>query len=416
MQSKANAKPRRIKVKGRQGIYYRELESRKRRYEIGYLDSDKKQRWETIDGNLEAAQAKRDAIIARMRGGEIVSPSDLRVGDLLDTWLKEQTGVIRDSTVGRYEVDIRLRLKPLLGDTRVTDLTVDDVARLISRMRDDGYAAWTVRAALTPLRGAFKWAVRRGHVASNPVERLERGELPKTSRREMRLLDSEELALLLESAEGVYRVLLATAAFTGPRLGELLGFTWRDVDFDRGRISVRCQLQGGERVEPKTPQAKREIVLMPSLALMLKEHKASSRHCADKDFVFTSLEGEPLTPSNARRRGLEKAAKRAGLDSEDLPKLCFHDLRHLYASLLIADGMDVVFVSRMLGHADPSITLSIYAHLWDAHRHGESLAEKLESGYGALVGKLMENRNGPQPPATASNRNAEVVDLQALRQ
>src|SRR5439155_17677268 len=99
------------------------------------------------------------------------------------------------------------------------------------------------------------------------------------TQREMRILQREEIAALLASSRPTYRTLLATAIFTGLRFGELLGLTWADIDFEARLVRVRKQLdrwKEGElprRVEPKTPQAIREVVLTPTLAKMLNEHR-----------------------------------------------------------------------------------------------------------------------------------------------
>jgi integrase len=81
----------------------------------------------------------------------------------------------------------------------------------------------------------------------------------------MQILSSEEFERLLGAVERPYYGALATAIFTGLRQGELLGLVWADVDFEAGVVRVRKQLDPkGNRVEPKTPSAKREIPLMPS--------------------------------------------------------------------------------------------------------------------------------------------------------
>lgn len=83
------------------------------------------------------------------------------------------------------------------------------------------------------------------------------------------------------------------------------------------------------------------------------------------DLVFASALGAGLDRRNVSRRGLERAIASAGLVDPQRPTRRFHDLRHTFASLLIAQGTNVVFVSQQLGHASPEITLRVYAHLFD---------------------------------------------------
>lgn len=130
----------------------------------------------------------------------------------------------------------------------------------------------------------------------------------------------------------LYRALIATSVFTGVRQSEALGFVWADVDLEGARLHVRRQLgRDGVRAEPKTAQAKRSVVLMPSLVRILREHKErafSFGRAKPEDFVFASQTGGPLHYRNVVRRGLEKAVEDAGFDVDGKPKLRWHDLRH----------------------------------------------------------------------------------------
>nr|MBA3301396.1 site-specific integrase [Thermoleophilaceae bacterium] len=193
--------------------------------------------------------------------------------------------------------------------------------------------------------------------------------------------------------------MLATAVFTGLRLGELLGLTWADVDLDRNVLSVRKQLsRSGVRVAPKTDQAERDVVLMPALASLLREYRLRSPFSAASSLVFAADDGSGIEHT-APRRALTRAMDRAGLVDDSRPKLRFHDLRHTFASLLISQGQNVVFVSRQLGHAKPDVTLGVYAHLFDGAEHAARASDALEARFGSLLGgKAVETsaRNGPQ--------------------
>lgn len=202
----------------------------------------------------------------------------------------------------------------------------------------------------------------------------------------MRVLDTPEIVALLDAASPNYRTLLAAAVFLGLRQGELLGLTWADVDFDAGLVRVRKQLdRSGSRVEPKTPKAVREVVLMPTLGRLLREHKLRTPFSTPGDYVFTTSAGTPYYWRNVSKRGLERAKQRAGLDGEGRPRLRFHDLRHTFASILVAQGENVVYVSRQLGHASVKQTLDTYAHLIDRAEHAQRASERLESSFGAIL-------------------------------
>lgn len=226
-------------------------------------------------------------------------------------------------------------------------------------------------------------AARRGLIPANPMTRLEAGERPAVGRRDQRILERAEIGALIDATPPKFRVAVATAAFTGLRVSELLGLTWGDLDLDGGFVRVRKQLgRDGRRVEPKTAQAKRDVVLMPALGRLLREHKLGSRHSLEHDLVFASERGTGLLDGNLRRRGFAVGVEAAGLNKPDAPRLRLHDLRHTFASLLISGGADVVTVSRQLGHASPNVTLGIYAHMFDASRHAERTRGLLEREFG----------------------------------
>lgn len=120
--------------------------------------------------------------------------------------------------------------------------------------------------------------------------------------------------------------------------------------------------------------------MMPALGRLLREHKLASPFSGAGDFVFASSAGTPLHWRNVSKRGLEKA-----LATADLEHVRWHDLRHTFASLLIAQGANVVFVSRQLGYASADITLRVYAHLFDRAEHAQRASDALESQFGKML-------------------------------
>jgi integrase len=450
---------RRISVAKHPGVYYRELHGGKRRYEITYSDSEGRRRWQVVDGGLAQADAALADVKQRKRKGERIAPSRATISELWQPWLDSQAS-LRPRTRERYRTAFENQIVPRLGGIRVVELNEDHVAtrlikpmcqglevvrdargRLVERPRTQlvrakaenevgrpvtrmvekklgPYSGWTIRATLTPLSRLMSHCVRRGLAVANPVAKLERGERPPVGRREMRILERDEIDRLLTATPERYRPLLATAVFTGLRLGELLGLTWADVDFEKGVLRVRKQLaKDGTRVEPKTAQALRAVVLMPALARLLRGHKEKAfavGRAKPNDFVFASSVGTAMSARNVSRRGLDKAIGDAGLDADGKPKLRFHDLRHCFASMLIANGADVVFVSRQLGHATPAITLAVYSHLFDSVRHAERTSALLEAAFGTILEMSTDEQRGIERFPLVAEIPREAVDLQGL--
>jgi integrase len=134
----------------------------------------------------------------------------------------------------------------------------------------------------------------------------------------------------------------------------------------------------------KTDASRRDIEIPPQLAKLLRAHKLSSSYSKDEDFVFTTETAKPLYYRNLSSRGLDKAAKRAGLNPEGKQKLSLHDLRHTAITHLIRAGADVGQVARFAGHARPSMTLDKYLHEFEA-RKGNDVASKLGQAFADVL-------------------------------
>jgi integrase len=278
-------------------------------------------------------------------------------------------------------------------------ITADDVVALERELQADGLSPWTVKRILGALSYVFTFALRRGYVGTHPFHRLERDERPHPLRSDQRVLTRTELARLFNACPRRYRPLLVTGAYTGMRLSEVLGLNWDDVDFAAGVIHVRHQLARGRRgvpphrIPPKTRASVREIPLLPQLAAVLRQHKRGSRFTSGSDYVFTTRNGTAFLHHNVSKRVLRRAATGAGLDRPGR-RVRFHDLRHTFASHLIIDiRLDVVQVSRILGHARTSMTLDTYTHLFEEARHGADVrAELAKSDFANLLTRTFEPR------------------------
>lgn len=367
-------------------IYFRENARGQRIYEYVYRDSSGKQRWVSGFRTIKEAEDARAEVVRRIRRGERVEPTKQTLAEYADAWLASQTN-LRPSTRSRYEWAIRQHLTPYFGRIKLAEVREDHVAGLIAEMQKKGLAPSTIKAVLAPLSLILGRAVRRGAVASNAVAGLGRSERPKGQQRPMRILQREEVGLLIEATAPEHRPLIATLVFAGLRVSEAVGLTWADLDLAAGSLHVRGQLdhKTRQKVEAKTESSTRSVVLMPSLGKMLAAHRLASKFSKDTDPIFATSVGTPHNRDNVRTRILGPAVRRAGLDGEGLPKLRTHDLRHTFASLLIAGGASVVFVSRQMGHASASVTLDVYSHLFDERDHAARMAAILEDGWGNVL-------------------------------
>jgi integrase len=372
-------------------------------YAVYYLLNGKP-RYKTVGTKLTEARRARTLLLGKVERGELATPTRLTFAELAATWLENLAGLVAAGersprTLENYTYLLNHHINPSFGRKRLQEVSTDDIAALIAQMRSKQLAAKTINGALVPIGRIFSHALRRGYITDNPLRRLEQHERPRVYRRDQRVLDHQQITALLDASLPRYRPLLSTAIYTGLRLNELLGLTWADVNLQDGFIHVRYQLSRptldnpAHRVRLKTSAAARDVPLLPQLAAILKRHKLATRHSADSDYVFATATGTPLGYRNVERRGLGHAADTANLNTGEQPRLRVHDLRHTFASHLIIDlKLDIAHVSRILGHARPSITLDTYTHLYNQAQHSDNIRNRMAaSSFGGLLASSAED-------------------------
>jgi integrase len=376
---------------------------------------DGRPRFRTVGSDLELARAQRLSFMRAARFGVIAAAPRLRLETVAGWWLERyarrvDSGERRVRTLEIHSYYLNRHVLPLIGSRLIREISAADVADLLDRLRERGCAEKTAAGALGTLGNVMRFAVRNSWIADNPVEKLERHERPRPSRHPQRALGRDEIARLLDCCLPTYRTLVATALYTGMRLSELLGMVWDDIDFGRACIHVRAQLSmahtgsPARRVAPKTEAAHRQIPLTPQLAGLLRERRLAAACSAGGAWVFSTRKGTPFSQRNIQRSALHLAADAAGLRVNGA-WLRFHDLRHTFASHLIIDlGLDVVQVSRLMGHASPSTTLNIYAHMFDEARHAADIRARMaRSAFAGLLEDNEDERRVITLPAAASS-------------
>jgi len=232
---------------------------------------------------------------------------------------------------------------------------------------------------LSRFTGVFKFAIKFHHLESNPARYLVL--LPKTFEEKQKSLNmavwtrDEFSRFIAQVSKPAYRALFVTLYFTGMRLGEALALTWNDLtdhDISISKSLTRKTSNGTYEIkEPKTASSVRSIALNDSLYEYLLDHKDSQKVIpgfSDNWFIFGNI--NPMAQASIDREK-NRAVRLSGV-----PMIRIHDFRHSHASNLIADGVNIVAVSKRLGHSDINMTLSIYTHL--LNRSNDELVRNLE--------------------------------------
>ena len=287
---------------------------------------------------------------------------------------------VSPKTAERYRELARLHIRPHLGALKVRAITASRIEELYSDLRKGKGTDGTLRAPLESrtvnhihrlVVQIFALAERDRVIDSNPARRAKR---PKIERTEIEILTEAQIRTVLARLRGrtLYPI-VATGLATGLRRGELLALRWKDVELFRNNVarlrveqSLEQTKQGLRFKAPKTAHSRRSVTLPDFLAADLRAHwktqqerylKAGLGKLPDDALVFSTEAFETRSP-NALTKEWSVAAKGMGLS------VTLHAWRHTHASQLIASGMDVLTISRRLGHSNPTTTLAVYGHLF----------------------------------------------------
>lgn len=291
--------------------------------------------------------------------------------DLVEQWKRIKWATLEPRSRARYEQVVREHLTAEFGEAKVGDITRewvrDYLAGLGSQTKPDGtpkYAPGTVHKVQTTLSSIMSEAVERSMVSANPCHGLNRGGklLKPELKRELVIPAAEEVHALADAIDPHYRTLILTATFTGLRASELHALRHQDVDLVNGRLTVARALKvwrDGEPVFGGTKTEKpRSVVLCNEIRDLLAV--ILSPGGKDDGLVFTSMRGGGAVHQVAFLRNHFKPARRRALPAHT--DLRFHDLRHVYASMLNYEGVDSFTIAEQLGHSTMTTMTSRYTH------------------------------------------------------
>lgn len=348
------------------------------RYTTGYDPGTGKQRRKSVYGKTQAEVRKKlAAAVAALDEGVYFEPKKTTVGNWLDVWLTEYAEpVLKPLTVQAYGQQIRNHIKPALGALQLSELDTTMIQSFYNALRSGKaksskkpLSAKSIKNIHGVLHCALEKAVELRYIRFNPADAVT---IPSVKKPEINVMEPAEMAQFLSALSGErYRNLFVLALFTGMRQSELLGLSWKQVDLQRGTITVSQQLQcKGGKYFLSTPKSNKPRVVMPApfvMEALWAEHqaqaarriRAGSAWDNPMDLVFTNELGSHLV-----HRTVVKHFKRLTEELE-LPHLRFHDLRHTYAVTALQAGDDIKTVQGNLGHATASFTLDVYGHVTD---------------------------------------------------
>ncbi len=360
-------------------------------------------RYAIYGSTFEEVRVKLTESLSNIDKGTHVIASNSTLSQWLREWLVTYAlPTVKQSTYISYESYVRLHLEPELGTTKLTALSVEQLQRFFNQ-KQKTLSSKSLRNIYNMLHICLNQALINGHIVRNPIQGVK---LPPIPKQEITILSPEEQTALHAAAEesptlAAFGIILTLS--TGVRLGELLGLQWGDLDHANHTVRIRRTVGRLQRVDedgklikketgvptteivartPKSVTAQRVIPLFPKVweDLMLYHDKQQAQ-LSKQGILLTSTSPIFSTSTGAvyEPRTYEDLFKRT-LKSAGLSGIHFHSLRHTFATRALEAGMDVKVLSSILGHAQASTTLNLYAHALPDHKRKSM--EKMSAFYG----------------------------------
>ena len=346
-------------------------------------------------------------------------PCKISVAQWLDEWLSVFcSGKVKPLTLASYQGIINNHIKPNIGALQMQNIKGTHIQKFYNKLYTEGgkiakrdadgkivqskgktvyvsapLSSKTVKNISAVLHKAFDMAVKQGYIQANPCTSTE---LPKSEKHEIKPFSDEDIPRFLEAIKGhPFENAWALCLFAGLREGECLGMSWKQVDFQKGRITINQQLQKEKKkgakyyIAPFTKSNKPRTIEPPAIAFeYLKNEKRrqnenrlmfAAQWNNPDNLVFTNSLGECVKFATFYGHFKRIAASIGRPDARP------HDLRHTAATVAISTGADVKSVQDLLGHSTASFTLNVYAHT--SEQMMKDTAARVQGYYENLVQK-----------------------------
>lgn len=288
--------------------------------------------------------------------------------NIAQEWLRDIQNQVKESTLTRYERNIRVYLLPLFKNQPLQKLNIDFLKNISEFLLEKGgkngtqLSAKTVGDILCVLKAVLKYAGEKGYISVNENSIT----LPKKNKQQVTALPEEyrrKIEERLWSSEDTVSLGILFTLYTGVRIGELCGLRWSDIDFAAGLVQISRTV---ERISdlseenhaktkvilsaPKTAHSKR-IIPLPRFLI---EHLEKFRSNSD---VYIITGTNCFTEPHQFYLRYKTFLRRTGV-----PEYTFHALRHTFATRCVELGFDAKSLSEILGHSNVGTTLSLYVH------------------------------------------------------
>lgn len=337
------------------------------------ITGKRNRKYRTVEGTKKEAERAMHEFITELEKGIYVANSNISITEWVHTWLEVYIiPNVSPTTLSRYQGMIKRYIDPVIGNIPVQQLNTLAVQSWVNGLKispssGKEMSAATIKHAYHVLKGAMDKAVLAGIIYRSPCTGIM---LPKGQKMQAVIYDEKQIRQLLDAASGTEMELVIDMELClGLRRGELLGLEWDDIDWEHNQVKIirnRVVVDGKSVVkEPKTATSVRTLDVPVPLMQKLRKHKMQrlsnklrlGQAYTATNYIIVHPDGKPIYPEYLSQM-LTKLQ-----DKANLPKCRFHDLRHLCASIMLLQGVNVKVAQERLGHKDISTTMNIYSHV-----------------------------------------------------
>ena len=318
------------------------------------------------ESHADARRAKED--LQQEFDAEKKAISVITVAQFVDQWMTQDVEPhLKRNTIASYKQQASRYITPLVGHINLCDLSPTEGNNFAAQLREQCVPESTQKYVLRLLSQICKRAVERELMLRNPMLSVRR---PKIEKPEIKpFTQAESMAILKHVSGWQMGAVYFLGLCHGVRMGEAFGLRWQDVDFEAKLVHIRQALVYGDGKlnfePPKSKAGLRTIELTTRTLDELNNRRKLqvSSGQAGHELVFTNKAGKPVRPPVWWRDEWARVLKHLEIDHRG-----FHHTRHTYATLALSENVPVTVVSKVLGHANPKITMEIYAHALDEHQ------------------------------------------------
>ena len=296
------------------------------------------------------------------------------------------------TTIHEYTRALNLAIETFSG-VKMEDITSEMLRTFFTKMQNEKQYKWlTMRYRYAVFKAFFNTAEEQEIIEHSPMSKIKAPRKPKDEKEKPKAFNEEQLQYILQCAaqEPFERqAMLIFMLDTGCRRGEVAGMKWKNIDLNTGELTVCVNREytpedGVYETTPKSGKGRKIFLTEYALGVMkrLKREQAERlfRRGTHTEYCFCNRSGEALSPYAIESRFRRFKTK------YQIPNFHPHALRHTMATISIANGADIVSVSKKLGHANPSITLNVYSH---ANEEAQKRATEL---YGNAIYRKMTHK------------------------